>query len=174
MTMPPIAMIAAVARNNVIGRDNQLLWRLRTDLRRFRALTLGKPLIMGRKTFESIGKALPGRYCIVLTRQRSFKADGVRAAHSLEAAIEIAQGLAAEHGASEIMIGGGAEIYAAAMPLAGRLYLTHVDLEPDGDAVFPPVDPALWKRVRQESHRPGAEDEAAFTFADYARKPARR
>ena len=164
--MPPIALIAAVARNNVIGGGNQLLWRLKTDLRRFRALTLGKPLIMGRKTFDSIGKPLPGRHCIIITRDRSLKIAGAEVAHSLDEALA----LAARHGADEIMIGGGGEIYAAAMPLAQKLYITHVDLEPAGDAFFPMIDPKIWKRVKSQDHTAGGDDEAAFTFADYARK----
>lgn len=164
------ALIAAVARNGVIGRDNQLLWRLKTDLRRFRDLTTGKPLVMGRKTFESIGKPLPNRDNIVVTRDAGFAADGVLIARSLEEALALGRAAAERRGVDEIMIGGGGDIYAQTIGKADRLYLTEVALSPAGDAVFPPVDPALWREVSRRGFSAGPDDEAAFTFIDYVRR----
>ncbi len=165
-----IALIAAVARNGVIGRDNQLLWRLKTDLRRFRDLTTGKPLVMGRKTFESIGRPLPNRDNIVVTRDPAFAADGVRIARSLDEAIALGRASAEARGGDEIMIGGGGDIYAQTIETADRLYLTEVELEPAGDAVFPRVDPARWRETARRSFPKGPDDEAAFTFIDYVRR----
>ncbi len=165
-----IALIAAVARNGVIGRDNQLLWRLKTDLRRFRDLTTGKPLVMGRKTFDSIGKPLPNRDTIVVTRDPGFAAAGVEIARSLEEALALGRKAAERRGVDEIMIGGGGDIYAQTIGRADRLYLTEVALEPDGDAVFPSVDPSLWRETARRSFPAGPDDEAAFTFIDYVRR----
>lgn len=141
-----ISIIAAAARNNVIGRSNQLPWHLPEDLRYFKQVTLGKPVIMGRKTFESIGRPLPGRLNLVVTRQRDWQAEGVLVAPSLEAAIQAAQ-TASSESVEELMIIGGAEIYGAAMPLASRIYLTRVDIEVEGDAVFPAIDERVWRLV---------------------------
>ncbi len=165
-----IALIAAVARNGVIGRDNQLLWRLKTDLRRFRDLTTGKPLVMGRKTFDSIGRPLPNRDTIVVTRDPAFAAEGVQAARSLEEALALGQASAERRGVDEIMIGGGGDIYAQTIGQADRLYLTEVALAPDGDAVFPPVDSSRWREVSRRAFPAGPDDEAAFTFIDYVRR----
>ncbi len=165
-----IALIAAVARNGVIGRDNQLLWRLKTDLRRFRDLTTGKPLVMGRKTFDSIGRPLPNRDTIVVTRDPAFAAVGVEIARSLEQALALGRKAAERRGVDEIMIGGGGDIYAQTIGQADRLYLTEVALEPDGDAVFPLVDPSFWRETARRSFPAGPDDEAAFTFIDYVRR----
>ena len=159
-----IALIAAVAENGVIGRDRDMPWRLPTDLKRFRALTLGKPVIMGRKTFETLGKPLPGRDNIVVTRDRGFAAGGVRVAHSIEEAIATAQALAGEHGADEIFVIGGGEIYAAALPHAERLYLTRVHARPEGDTCFPSIDPRDWREVAREAAPAGERDSADMTF----------
>jgi dihydrofolate reductase len=167
---PEIVIIAAVARNGVIGADNRLIWRLKSDMRHFRALTMGMPMIIGRKTFCSIGKPLPGRHTIVLTRDPAWHADGVDVAHSPQSALALAHQRAREHAASRIMIAGGAEIYALFEPIADRLELTEVELEPEGDAVFPPLDRTLW---REENRRPfpkNADDEAPFAFVSYARR----
>ena len=164
------ALIAAVARNGVIGRDNQLLWRLKTDLRRFRDLTTGKPLVMGRKTFDSIGKPLPNRDTIVVTRDAGFAAAGVQVARSLEQALALARASAERRGVDEIMVGGGGDIYAQTIDAADRLHLTEVALSPEGDAVFPPVDPARWREVSRRGFSAGPDDEAAFTFIDYVRR----
>jgi dihydrofolate reductase len=163
-------MVAAVARNGVIGRDNRLLWRLKSDMKHFRALTMGKPIVMGRKTFESIGKPLPGRHSVVVTRDAGWAHDGVAVAPDPEVAIAMAKALAAQHQQDEIMICGGGEIYRALLPAAEGLELTEVDLEPEGDAHFPTVDPALWREVSRQSFTRNADDEADFCFVRYVRR----
>ncbi len=170
MSRPPLLLVAAVARNGVIGKDNRLLWRLSSDLRRFKALTMGKPLVMGRKTFASIGRPLPGRETIVVTRDPAFAAEGALVAHSLEAALKLADERAAAMGADAILIAGGGEIYAQTIGRADRLAITEVALEPDGDARFPPIDPSMWREVRRERGERGPRDEADFAFVDYERR----
>ena len=165
-----IALIAAVARNAVIGRDNQLLWRLKADLRHFRTLTIGKPVIMGRKTHLSIGMALPNRDNVVLTRDKAFKAEGVFIVHSLQEAFAKAAELAKARAVKEIMVAGGAEIYAQSIAQADRLHITEVDLEPDGDAVFPAIDRKLWREVSRMAHPRSPDNEAAYAFVDYVRQ----
>jgi dihydrofolate reductase len=166
----PLAIVAAIADNGVIGRDNRLIWRLKTDLRRFRELTMGKPLIMGRKTFESIGRPLPGRETVVLTRDRAFSPEGVHVVHSWPDALAAADRLAAGMGAPEIAVVGGAEIYALALPAAARLHLTLVHAEPEGDTVFPAYDRAEFREMMRKPGRKGPEDEHAFTFIDLERR----
>jgi len=141
-----INVIAAVAENGVIGGDNQLLWRLPEDLKRFKALTMGHTLVMGRKTFDSIGRPLPGRTTIVITRDRAWTREGVTVAHNLDDALTVARG--------EVFIAGGGEIYAQAMARAERLYITHVKARFDGDARFPPID-ATWRAAEREAHDEG-------------------
>ena len=160
-----VALIAAVARNGAIGVGDALPWRLSSDLKRFKALTMGKPLIMGRKTFASVGRPLPGRFSIVVTRDAAFAAPGVEAAHDLATAME----LALAHQTDEIFIGGGGEIYAQTIGLADRLYLTEVDLAPQGDAVFPRIEPSDWRETRREAGTRGPRDDADFAFVDYER-----
>jgi dihydrofolate reductase len=167
---PPLVLVAAVARNGVIGANNRLLWRLSSDLKRFKALTLGKPLVMGRKTFESIGRPLPGRETIVVTRDRAFTAEGVLVAHNLDAALTLAAERAAAMGADAIVIAGGGEIYARTIGRADRLAITEVALEPKGDARFPQIDPGVWREVRREQGERGPRDEADFAFVDYERR----
>ncbi len=141
-----IALIVAVARNGVIGADNTLPWRLPEDLRYFKERTLGKPVVMGRKTWESIGRPLPGRANIVISRRRNWHPHpDVQVAASLPEALRLAAEVMPA--ATEIMVMGGADIYRQALPLARRVYLTEVDLEVDGDAVFPPLDVERWRRV---------------------------
>ena len=159
-----VALIAAVARNGAIGVDGGLPWRISSDLKRFKALTMGKPLIMGRKTFESIGRPLPGRRLVVVTRDAAWTAPDVEVAHGLDEALALAAD------APEIMVGGGAQIYALALPRAARLYLTEVEAAPEADAVFPSYDLAQWREVRREPGVRGAKDEADFTFVDYERR----
>jgi dihydrofolate reductase len=166
----PLVIVAAVARNGVIGGDNRLLWRLSSDLRRFKAVTLGKPMIMGRKTFQSIGKPLPGRETIVVTRDAGFSADGVHIAGSLEEGLALAEKRAQAMGAEEIIIAGGGDIYAQTMPLADKLIVTEVALAPAGDATFPPVDPAIWREKSRETPPRTERDEAPFTFLVYERR----
>jgi dihydrofolate reductase len=167
----PVALIliAAVAENGVIGRDNAMPWRLKSDLRRFRALTWGKPVVMGRKTFQSIGRALPGRTNIVVSRDRGFGAPGVVVAPSLDAAREAAHGDALRRGADAIAVIGGAEIYAQTLPIADRLDITLVKASPDGSARFPPIDPQAWREIDRIDHAAGPDDSASFAFITYAR-----
>lgn len=166
----PVAMIAAVGANGVIGADGQIPWRLPTDFAHFKRTTLGKPLVMGRKTFESIGKPLPGRTNIVVTRQQDYAPDGVRVAANLAAALELAQAVAAADGAQEVLIGGGGEIYREAMPLVQRLYVTHVEASPDGDAYFPAIEPSIWEVETVLDVQRTERDSHAFTVKVYRRR----
>jgi len=162
-----ITLIAALARNRVIGRENALPWRLPEDLRRFKALTLGHPVIMGRKTHESIlgslGRPLPGRLSIIVTRAPDYTASECIVAASLEAAF------AAAEPATEVFVIGGAEIYRAALPSAHRLHLTEIDADFDGDAFFPDLPPGAWQEVSREPHPPGAEFAHGYAFVVYER-----
>ena len=159
---PIVSLVAAVARNGVIGRDNGLAWHLSSDLRRFKALTMGKPMLMGRRTWDSIGRPLPGRRTLVLTRDRGFRAEGAEAVHDWETALAAAAG-------SELMVVGGAEIYALALARADRLHLTEVDAEPAGDVRFPDFDRAQFRETFREPHPAGPRDEHAFAFVDWER-----
>ncbi len=172
MNAPVVALIAAVARNGVIGAGDALPWRLSSDLKRFKALTMGKPLIMGRKTFQSIGRPLPGREIIVVTRDEGFAPEGVEVARDIESALGLAETKARAAGVDEIIVAGGGEIYAQTIARAGRLYITEVDLAPEGDAHFPPIDPALWREVKREPGLRGPRDEADFAFVEYRRAPS--
>lgn len=166
----PLSIVVALAENGVIGRDNRLIWRLRTDLRRFRDLTWGKPVIMGRKTFESIGRALPGRPNIVLSRQAGFAAPGIHAAQSWDAALDCANRQAHEATADEIAVIGGAAVFALALPSAARLYVTQVHAAPEGDVVFPDYDRGHFRETFRRDHPQGPDDEFAFTFIDLERR----
>lgn len=148
---PEVVAIVAAAKNGVIGRDGRLPWHLPGDLRRFRSLTVGKPVVMGRRTFESIGRPLPGRHNIVLTRDREFRAEGVTVVHDLAGAVAAA-GLDPRARAPTICIIGGAEIYRLALPITTAIELTRVDLDVAGDAVFPEPDPAAWRELWREDH----------------------
>jgi dihydrofolate reductase len=165
----PLEIIVAMAENGVIGRHNGLPWRLRSDLRRFRALTLGKPIIMGRKTFASIGKPLDGRTNVVVSRDRNFAAPGVLVAPSFEAALAAARGDALRRGAAAIAVVGGAGIYGQALPFADRILATLVHARPDGDTVFPGIDPAAWRVCERTEQPAGAGDDAPFAFIHYER-----
>ena len=172
MTSPlPLVLVVAAGRNRVIGGDNRLLWRISSDMRRFRRLTMGKPMVMGRKTFESIGKALPGRETIVVTRDAAFSADGVLAAGSIDDALRLAGEAAARLGAREIVIVGGGEIYRQTIDHADRIEMTEVGLAPDGDTFFPVIDAAVWKETAREAHAKDTEagDEADFAFVTHVR-----
>lgn len=165
----PLTLIAAVAENGVIGKDNRLPWHLSSDLKRFRTLTMGKPMIMGRKNFQSIGRVLPGRESIVLTRDKAFAADGVHIVHTPEEALSCATGRALAMRSQEIILAGGAEIYAALMDKTDRMHLTFVDLSPDGDTFFPAPDWSQWveeSRLRPEKDE---KDDATFSFVVYRR-----
>jgi dihydrofolate reductase len=159
---PPLALIAAVARNGVIGAGNALPWRLPEDLRRFKALTLGHSVIMGRRTFDSLGRALPGRQNIVVTRQAGFAAPGIDVAHSLEAALALVRDRPPAW-----CIGGG-ELFRAALPLAARLEITWIEADIAGDAFFPPVDWSQWREAAREDHPAGAAG-LAYAFVTYVR-----
>lgn len=145
-----LALIWAMSRNRVIGRNNALPWHLSEDLRYFKRVTMGKPIIMGRKTWESIGRPLPGRTNIVITRDQNFQAAGVRVVHSLDDALRLAEHISVIEGAEEAVVIGGAEIYALALPKAERLYLTQVHADVEGDAWFPEFDQSLWQELARE------------------------
>ncbi len=165
-------LLAAVAENGVIGRGNGLPWRLKSDMAHFREFTMGKPVVMGRKTYLSIGKPLKGRTTIVVSRDRGFAAPGIVVAPSLAAGLAAARGDALRCGADLIVVAGGAEIYAQALPLASRLAITEVHKSVDGDAHFPVIDPKLWREVARSEQRPAVEDEVAFAFVSYEREKA--
>ena len=165
-----LSLIVAKSRNDVIGCDGGLPWHIPEDLKFFRKVTMGKPVIMGRKTHQSIGRALPGRLNIVITRNKNWQADGVTIASGLSAALQIAE----QAGAEEAMVIGGEQIYRAALPLADRIYLTEVDLEVAGDARFPAIDQAEWVEV-QRSEPEGRDDQCpayAFVTLERRRRPA--
>ncbi|MEE1657069.1 dihydrofolate reductase [Microvirga sp. CF3062] len=166
----PLILVVAMAENGVIGQDNRLLWRIKTDMGRFRRLTLGKPMIMGRKTFQSIGKPLPGRETIVLTRDGRFSAEGVHVAHTWEEAVAKGEELAAKTGSDAVAVAGGAEIYALALPHVQTLFLTQVHTAPEGDAVFPSFDRSQFREIKREDHPKGPDDEHPFTFIDLERR----
>src|SRR6516225_8544988 len=161
---PAILLVAAVAENGVIGRGNALPWRLKSDMQHFRARTMGKPVIMGRKTFLSIGKPLKGRTTIVVTRERAFVAAGAMAAPSFEAALSAARGDALRRHADAIVVAGGAEIYAQALPFASHLIITRVHRRVEGEAHFPAIDPEIWREMAHQEHAPAEGDDCAFAF----------
>ncbi|MEO0548215.1 MAG: dihydrofolate reductase [Pseudomonadota bacterium] len=165
-----IVIVVAVAKNGVIGMDGGMPWRLSTDLKRFKVLTLGKPMIMGRKTFESIGKPLPGRTSIVVTRDTEWQSPGVVAIDDLDKALTAATEIATADGVSEICVVGGGEIYRQTLDRATRLCVTEVDAEPEGDTTFPPIDDAQWIMVFTETVPPGERDTAATTYRVYERR----
>lgn len=161
-----IALIAALDRNGLIGRDNALPWRLPADLQHFKRLTLGKPIVMGRLTWESLGRPLPGRHNIVLTRDPAYHAEGASVVHSIDAA------LAAAGAVDEVMVIGGAALYRTLLPRAARLYLTRIDAAFDGDAWFPEVDPAAWREVARETHAPDERNPYPYAFVTLERRTA--
>ena len=164
-----IVLVAAVAENGVIGRAGGLPWRLKSDLQHFRALTTGKPIVMGRRTWASLAKPLPKRTNIVVTRDPAFAAAGAIVTASLPAALEVARGDALRRSVDAIMVVGGGDIYAQAMPLATRLEITRVHARPDGEAVFPAIDAAVWRETARRDCPPGPGDEARFTYLTYTR-----
>ncbi|MBA3446599.1 MAG: dihydrofolate reductase [Pseudaminobacter sp.] len=166
-----IAIFVAIAENGVIGRDGGLPWALSSDLKRFKADTMGKPLIMGRKTWEGIGRPLPGRLNIVVTRNRDFRAEGAETAASLDNAIVLAK--VRERcmtGIDEICVIGGGEIYRQAMAVADRLYVTHVLASVEGDTRFPPIEPDIWRQVRSLDVAAGPKDSHATCYTVYERR----
>jgi dihydrofolate reductase len=160
-----IALLVAVAENGVIGRDGDLPWRLSSDLKLFRRLSMGKPLVMGRKTFATLKGPLDGRDNIVVTRDAGFTADGAIVAHSVDEALRLARDFARRRGAGEIIVIGGAEIYRQTLPVADRIYLTRVNAAPRGDVTFPPLDMSQWRVIQEESYKNGPKDDFSFTFS---------
>jgi dihydrofolate reductase len=173
MSLLPLTLVAAVARNGVLGKDNAIPWRASSDLKRFKDITWGRPLVMGRKTYQSIGRPLPGRETVVVTRDRAFAAQGVHVAHDFDAALDLADRLGRSMQAEEIILAGGAELYRLALPRAQVLRLTHVDCAPEGDAFFPEVDWSQWKELRRERPARGVKDEFALEFVDFERIESR-
>lgn len=166
-----IVLIAAVADNGVIGQGGTMPWRLKSDMRHFRSLTVEHPVVMGRKTWASVSiKPLPRRTNIVVTRDRAFTAPGALVAWSLDAALSAARGDALRRGTEAIMVIGGGDVYAQAMPFADRLEITQIHASPEGDARFPSIDPAIWHESARQSHAAGADDDANFDFVTYVRK----
>lgn len=167
--MTALAIIVAAAENGVIGRENAMPWHLPDDLRHFKRVTMGKPIVMGRKTFASIGRPLPGRTNIVITRNPEFQADGVVVVSSLEEGLRVAELNARRDGADEVVVIGGAQIYAAALPLADRIYMTEIHASVEGDAVLPPIDWTQWREVSRERHAAQPPQRYAFSFVCYQR-----
>ena len=153
-----IALIVAMAENRVIGCNNQLPWRIPADLRHFRALTMGKPIIMGRKTYESIGRPLPGRDNIVISGDRLYQAEGCRVVYSIDQALD------ASGDCEEAMIVGGANLYRQTLEIADRLYLTLVKAEPEGDTWFPQIESQQWREIERETHKADESNEYDYDF----------
>ncbi|GAA5443092.1 IS1595 family transposase ISSsu9 [Microbulbifer sp. NBRC 101763] len=163
-----IALIAAIARNGAIGKNNELPWRISGDLQFFKRTTMGKPVVMGRKTYESIGRPLPGRVNIVITRNRDWAAEGVEVVDSLESALDLAGERASLAGVAELMVIGGAQVYRQALPMAARLYITEVDADVEGDAFFPEIDDS-WVEVVRECYPASDKNEYNYALVQYDR-----
>ncbi len=168
----PVALVVAVAKNGVIGSGGDLPWRISDDLKWVKKVTLGKPVVMGRKTYQSIGKALPGRDNIVVTRTQDFSADGVFVTHALDDALTLAAACARKRGADEICIIGGGEIYAQMLGRADRIYLTRVEADIKGDAFFPDLDPAEWRERRESACPQNEKNQYACAFVVLERRAA--
>jgi len=167
-----IVVLAAVAENGVIGRGNALPWRLKSDMQHFRSLTMDRPVVMGRKTYLSIGKPLKGRTTIVVSRDHAFTAPGVLVAPNVDTALAAARGDALRRNSDTIIVAGGADIYAQTMPRATRLAITEVHARIDGDVRFPAIDPDIWRVTARSEQKPAAEDEVPFAFVTYERATA--
>ena len=165
-----LSLIAALAENRVIGRDNTLPWRLPNDLKYFKAVTLGKPVIMGRKTWESLGRPLPGRTNIVITRQAGYAPAGAKVVASLDAAIRLAESVALIDGQDECVVIGGAEIYALVLPRCDRLYLTEVHANVEGDTFFPVFDRAQWHETKRERFSAEGPNPYDYSFVVYEKR----
>ena len=161
---PDIALVVAMGQNRAIGLDGQLPWRLRSDMKFFREVTMGKPIVMGRRTFESLPRLLDGRLNVVLTRDPSFSVPGVVSVSSLDAGLEAAKTWARKQGADEIAVIGGEGVFRAAMPRADRIYLTEVHAAPEADTWFPEVDQGAWQEVSREDFQAGPKDDHAFSI----------
>lgn len=165
----PLAMIAALADNRVIGLDNKMPWHLPADLKHFKAMTLGKPIVMGRKTWDSLGRPLPGRLNLVVSRQPDLQLNGAETFTTLDTALIRAEQWAREQGVSELMLIGGAQLYDQALQQAQRLYLTRIDAAPEGDAFFPAFDEAEWQCVDSQAH-PAEGDAPGYCFETWQRR----
>jgi dihydrofolate reductase len=159
-----LALVWAMARNRTIGRDNALPWHLPEDLKFFKRVTMGKPIIMGRKTWDSIGRPLPGRCNIVISRNKDFKADGIEAVSSLQQALSLAEQILLRDSSDEVCVIGGAEIYAQALPQADRLYLTQVHADVAGDTFFPQFDMSQWQEVEREDFAASGDNLYDYSF----------
>ena len=167
---PIIALVVAMGENRAIGRGGDLPWRLSSDMRYFRKVTMGKPIIMGRLTFGSLPRVLDGRLNIVLTRNAAFEAPGAIMAYNLEEALDVARREAKRSGVDEVMVIGGADVFRAVLPQAGRIYLTEVEAAPNADTWFPELDRSDWHEVSREAHPAGPKDDHAFSFVVLDRK----
>ncbi|MBC2774820.1 dihydrofolate reductase [Rhizobium sp. AQ_MP] len=171
--MAPIktVIIVAVSENGIIGRDGDMPWKLSTDLKRFKALSMGKPLVMGRKTFESVGsKPLPGRPHVIVSRSHRYDMPGVETVANLDEALQRGRELAARDGVDEVCVVGGGEIYRQALPLADLLHVTHVETVVDGDTSFPEIDPAMFELVEETAVPAGEKDNYLTRYAIYRRR----
>ncbi len=167
-----VSIVVAVAQNNVIGSKGDMPWQLSTDLKRFKDLTMGRSMIMGRKTFQAIGFALPGRTSIVVTRDSQWQAEGAVPVASIEAALKVANEVASASDVEEICVVGGGEIYRQSIGFADILHITEVHAEPVGDTVFPDIDPKVWEQTHQEEIPKGERDSAETTYRVYQRRDA--
>lgn len=167
---PIIALVVAMGENRAIGRGGDLPWRLSSDMRYFRRITMGKPVLMGRRTFKSLPRVLDGRVNVVLTRDRGFVAPGAVMAHSLEEGLAAARASAERTGAAEIMVIGGEDVFREVLPQTDRIYLTEVHASPDADTWFPALDMSEWREVSREAHAPGPKDDHAFSLVVLDRK----
>ena len=170
MSFPEIVLIVAVAENGVIGADGAIPWRLKSDMQRLKAMTMGKPVVMGRKTFVSLRRPLPGRTNIVVTRDANYRAAGAVVTTSFAAARAVATGDALRRFATEIAVIGGAEIYAQWIEIADRLEITEVHARPEGDTYFAAVDPAAWEEVARVRNPAGPDDSTAYSYVTYRRR----
>ncbi len=168
--MTILSMIVATADNNIIGKDNNMPWHLPADLAYFKKVTLGKPIIMGRKTYESIGRALPGRRNIVISRDASYKVAGIDTVTSVEQALSLVDGSNGDEAVEEIMVIGGGAIYKHCLPAAQRLYITHIDANIDGDTQFPYYDDGSWKKVASEVRVSDDKNDYKLDFCIYERQ----
>ena len=169
---PKLVFHFAVADNGVIGKDNDMPWHISSDLKRFKQMTMGKPFIVGRRTFESFGRPLPGRTNIVVTRDEAFKPEGAVGVASLDEALDLARSIAVRDGVDEISVLGGGTIYKALWNRADRLQVTHIHAEPEGDTKLPPIDQSVWECVLLEPQEQGERDSAPFSYAVYERRRA--
>ena len=170
MNSLPLVLVVAVAENGVIGRKGQMPWHIPGDLKHFKAVTMGRPMVMGRKTYESIGKPLPGRTSIVLTRDKNWRAEGVLVGHSLDEILKLANDDAKKTGASEIAIIGDSALFEETLPIAAKIELTEVHAKPEGDVFFPKYDHAAWRETRREGPMQGEKDDHAYSVVTLERK----